>query len=63
MFIIIVYDSVLKRSSPVSSRDFYCSQPKDLSRDVTPCLGVLVILQCTSFCVCIFISATIIATL
>ena len=62
MFIIIVFDTVLKRSSPVSSQDFYCSLPTDLSRDVTPCLGVFVILQCTSFRV-LGIPATIIATI
>ena len=33
----------------VSSQDFYCSLPKDQSRDVTPRLGVFVILQCTLF--------------
>ena len=50
MFIIIVFDLVLTRSSPVSSQDFYCSLPRDQSRDVTPRLGVFVILQRTSFC-------------
>ena len=40
MFIIIVFDRVLKRSSPVSSNDFCCSLPRDQSRDVTPRLGV-----------------------
>ena len=40
MYIIIVFDWVLKRSSPVSSRDFYWSLPRDQSRDVTPRLGV-----------------------
>ena len=40
MFIIIVFDGVLKRSSPVPSQDFYCSLPWDQSRDVTPRLGV-----------------------
>ena len=63
MFIIIVLDGVLKRSSPVSSQDFYCSLARDLSLDVTPCLRVFVILQCTSFRVCIFIPATIITTM
>ena len=29
MFIIIVFDRVLKRSSPVSSQDFYCSLPME----------------------------------
>ena len=38
--IIIVFDNVLKRSSPVSSQDFYCFLKRDLSRDVTPRLGV-----------------------
>ena len=36
MFIIILFDNVLKRSSPVSSQDFFCSLPRDESRDVTP---------------------------
>ena len=63
MFIIIVFDSVLKLSSPVSSQDFYSSLPWDLSRDVTPRLGVSVILQCTSFHICISIPATIITTM
>ena len=63
MFIIIVLDSVLKRSSPVSSQDFYCFLSRDLSLDVTHCLGVFVILQCTSFLLCIFIPATIITTM
>ena len=40
MFIIIVFDMVLKRSSPVSLQDFYCSLPRDQSRDVTPRLVV-----------------------
>ena len=40
MFIIIVFDSVLTRSSPVSSPDFYCSLPKDQSQNVTPLFGV-----------------------
>ena len=40
MFIIIVFDWVLTRSSPVSTQDFYCSLPSDQSRDVTPRLGV-----------------------
>ena len=31
---------VLTRSSPVSSQDFYCSLPRDQSRDVTPLLGI-----------------------
>ena len=35
MFIIIVFDRVLKRSSSVSSQDFYCSLPRDQLRDVT----------------------------
>ena len=44
MFIIIVCDRVSKRSSPVSSQDFYCSFKRDHeSRDVTPRLGVLLI--------------------
>ena len=51
MFIIIVFDRVLKRSSPASSQDFYCSLPRDQSRDVTPRLGVSINQKCTSFCV------------
>ena len=60
MFTIIVFDKVLKRSSPASSQDFFCSLPMDQSLDTTPRLPVFVILQCTSFRVCIFFSATII---
>ena len=63
MFIIIVFDRVLTSSSPVYSQDFYCSLPRDQSRDVTPRLEVFVILQCTSFRVCFFIPATIITTM
>ena len=63
MFIIIVFDRVLTRSSAVSSQDFYCSLPRDQSRYVTPRLGVFIIFQCTSFRVCIFIPATIITTM
>ena len=48
MFIIIVFDRVLKLSS-VSSPDFYCSLPRDQSHDVTPCLGVSIDKKCTSF--------------
>ena len=62
MFIFIVFDYLLTRSFPISSQDFYCSLPRDQSRDVTPRLGVFVILQCTPFPVCIFIQAAIIAT-
>ena len=40
MFIIIVFDMVLTRSSPVSSHDFDCSLLRDQSRDVTPHLEV-----------------------
>ena len=40
MFIIIVFDRVLTHPSPVSSQDFYCSLPRDQSRDATPRLGV-----------------------
>ena len=40
MFIIIVFDRVLKLSSPDSSQDIYGSLPRDQSRDVTPRLGV-----------------------
>ena len=49
MFIIIVFDLVLTRSSPFPSLNFYCSPPRDQSRDVTPRSGVFVIFQCTSF--------------
>ena len=49
MFIIIVFDRVLKCSSPVTSQNFYCSLPRHQSRDVTPCLGVSINLKCTSF--------------
>ena len=51
MFIIIVFDRGLTRSSPVSSQDFYCSLPRDQSRDVTSRLGVSITKKCTSFCV------------
>ena len=37
---IIVFDRVLTRSSPVASQEFYCSFPRDLSRDVISHLGV-----------------------
>ena len=50
MFIIIVFFKFLTRSSTVSSQDFYCSLPRDQSRDVqyvTPGLGVFVILLYT----------------
>ena len=43
--IIIVFDSVLTRSSTVSSQDFYYLT-QDQARDVTPLLGVSVIIQC-----------------
>ena len=49
MFINIVFDRVLKRSSPVSSQDFYCSLRRDQSRDVTPCLGVYINLNVLLF--------------
>ena len=49
MLIIIVLDGVLTCSSPVSLQDFYCSLPRDKSRDVTPRLAVSVIYKCTSF--------------
>ena len=52
----IFHDYVLIGSS-VSSLDFHYSFPRDQSRDATPRLGVFVILQCTSFRVCIFILA------
>ena len=48
MFTIIVFDLVLTRSSPVSSKDLYSSLTRDRSRDVTPCYGVSVIYKCTS---------------
>ena len=43
MFVIIVFARVLTRSSPVSLQDFYCSLPRDQSRDVTPRMGFLLI--------------------
>ena len=52
MVIIIDFDNVLTLAS-IFSQDIYCSLPRDQSRDVTPRLGVFVILQCISFCVCI----------
>ena len=55
IIIIIVFDLVLTRSSPVSSQDLFCSLPRDQSRDASPRLGVFVILQSTSFHVYIFI--------
>ena len=60
---IIVFDYVLKRSSPVYSHDFYYFLPRDQLRDVTPRLGVFDILHCTFFCVCFFIPAIIIITM
>ena len=50
MFIIIVFGRALKRSSSVSSQDFYCSlSRRELSRDVTTRLGVSINEKCTSF--------------
>ena len=49
MLISIVLDYVLTGLSLVSSQDFYCSLPRDQSRNVTSRLTVYVILQCTSF--------------
>ena len=49
MFIIIVFDMVLKRSPPVSLQDFYCSLPRDQSLDATPRLGASINEICTSF--------------
>ena len=49
MFIIILFDRVLTLSSPVSLQDFYCSLPRDQSRDVTPRLGVSINKMSTSF--------------
>ena len=43
MFIIIVFDGVLTRTSPVFSQDFYSSLPRDQLRDVTSRLGVSII--------------------
>ena len=48
MFIIIVFNSVLRPSSSIPSEDIFCSTNYQ-SRDVTPHLGVFVILQCSSF--------------
>ena len=56
MFIIIVFNKVLKRSSPVSSQDSTVLSQGGNSRtvfspkgDVTPCWGVFINLKCTSF--------------
>ena len=49
MFIIIVSDRVLTHSSPVSSQDFYCSLPRDQSRDVTPAWLFLLIISVLHF--------------
>ena len=38
--LLLYFDLVVIRSSPVSSQDFFCSLPRDPSRDVTPRLGV-----------------------
>ena len=59
---IVVSDYILTRFSPLPSQDFYCSLSRDQSRDVTPRLGIFVILQLTSFRVWIVIPATIITT-
>ena len=40
LLLLLLYLQGLTRSSPVSSLDFYCSLPRDQSRDVTPRLGV-----------------------
>ena len=63
ILLLLVFDLVLTRSAPISSQDFYCSLPWDQLRDVTPRLGVFVILQCTSFRGCIFIPAAIYTTM
>ena len=62
MFIImIVFYYVLTPSSPVSSQDFFCSLRKDQSRDVTPRLGVFIIISvlpiahASSFCTTIIL--------
>ena len=62
MFIIIVFDRVLTPTPHVPSQDFYCSLTRDQSRDVTPRLGIFVILHCTSFRLPICIRAIIITT-
>ena len=51
----VVFVQVLTRS-PVSLLDFFCSLPRNQSRDVTPRLGVSVILQCFPFTFMQFIS-------
>ena len=58
MFITIVFDSVLSFSSPVSSQDFYSSLPMDQSPDVSPDLGVFVILQCRNFIWCMHLHSS-----
>ena len=64
MLIIILFDHLVWTcSSSVSSQDFYCSLPRDQSRDMTPRLEVFVILQCASFDECIFIPAIIISAM
>ena len=63
MVIIIVFDKVWTRSSPVASQYFYCSLPRDQSRDVTLRFWIFVILQCTSFRLRIFFPSTIITTM
>ena len=49
--------------TPVSSQDLYCFLPRDQSRDVTPRLGVCVVLELTDFRICIFIAASIITNM
>ena len=60
MFIIIVFRL---GNVKLDCSLFHSLSPSDQSRDVTTRLGVSVILQCTSFRVCIFIPATIITTM
>ena len=62
MFIIIIFDRVLTRSS-VSSQDFYCSLPRDQSRDVTPRMGVSINWKYFISRSCIYFPATIITTM
>ena len=50
-------------SDKLASSFFDCLSVRDQSRDVTPHLGVFVILQCTSIRLCFFIPATIITPL
>ena len=58
LYLIRFYNALLS----VSSQDFYCSLPNDQSRDDS-LLGSFCYSPVYSFCVCIFIPATIITTM